>query len=62
MAVSIEKISGSAYLAFPEMMGILESEIKERKICSESDFAARKFYGDILYLPEHEASIIPYFC
>jgi 23S rRNA (cytidine2498-2'-O)-methyltransferase len=62
MAVSIEKISGSAYLAFPEMSYALEAEFLERNIVSEEVFASKKFFGDILYLPDHEATLIPYFC
>ncbi len=62
MAVSIEKISGSAYLAFPQMMHVLESEFLERKLCSEQALNNKKYYGDILYLPDHDSSVIPYFC
>lgn len=62
MPVVIKKTNGSAYLAFPEMYDDLEREIKERKICSPSAFDNRIRYGELLYLPTHQADVIPYWC
>lgn len=62
MSVTIEKTTGSAYLAFPEMVQELESEFKARKLCSQADFDARIQYGELLYFPTLKAKTIPYWC
>ncbi|MFA6856605.1 MAG: SAM-dependent methyltransferase [Treponema sp.] len=67
MPVRIEKIPGTVFLPFPDMSGMLESELAERFSCSMSDDAGAKQYGDLLYLPgfkpEQKDSLhVPYWC
>ena len=63
MSVRIEKISGAAFLAFPEMQGLLTSELSRRfgygslipaATISGTTFSAGKvqWYGDLLYCPD----------
>ncbi|MCR5291011.1 MAG: SAM-dependent methyltransferase [Treponema sp.] len=60
MSVRIEKLPGIAYLAFPEMIPLLTSELKERFAYSTP---CKTFYGDVLYYPESPSSTeIPYWC
>lgn len=50
----IEKLSGTAFLAFPEMKNLLVSELKERFGLDVSEFEGEscKWFGDLLYLPD----------
>ncbi|MCK9168940.1 MAG: SAM-dependent methyltransferase [Treponema sp.] len=67
MPVRIEEIPGTVFLPFPDMSGMLESELAERFSCSTSDDAGAEQYGDLLYLPgfkpEQKDSLhVPYWC
>lgn len=64
---TIEKLPGTAFLAFPEMKNMLTSELSERfeygKIVSSATIAGQTFaaekaawYGDILYCPDFDSS------
>lgn len=65
MSISIEKISGAAFLSFPEMHEILEEELAGRLSVSMEN-AVR--YGELLYIPDYAARnsdgsfAVPYFC
>ena len=65
MSTSIEKISGAAFLPFPEMDGILRDELKERFSVSMENAVA---YGELLYIPDYNIKNsdgsfkVPYFC
>ena len=65
MSISIEKISGVAFLPFPEMDGILKDELKERFSFSIENAVS---YGELLYIPDYNAKNsdgtfkVPYFC
>lgn len=65
MSISIEKISGAAFLSFPEMYEILEEELAGRLSVSMEN-AVR--YGELLYIPDYAARNsdgsfkVPYFC
>lgn len=50
MPVHIEKISGIAFLAFPEALAFLKSELKERFSLSED--TKFKCYGDVIYIDD----------
>lgn len=63
MSVRVEKIAGAAFLAFPDMQGLLTSELAERFGYGEvtpaatiagTTFSASKaqWYGDLLYCPD----------
>ena len=56
MSISIEKISGVAFLPFPEMDGILKDELKERFSFSMENAVS---YGELLYIPEYNATRRP---
>ncbi|MGN0740195.1 MAG: SAM-dependent methyltransferase [Treponema sp.] len=54
MSVYIEKLPGIAFLAFPEMLKFLKSELRERfSISDENKFTC---YGDVLYLKDCDFS------
>lgn len=54
MSVYIEKLPGIAFLAFPEMLKFLKSELRERfSIYDENKFTC---YGDVLYLKDCDFS------
>ena len=61
MASSSTALSGIAFLAFPEMMGLLRSELESR---FGTDLSSAETYGDLLYIPDwpHKDSpdFIPY--
>ena len=66
--MEIEKISGSAFLPFPECKAFMLDEFASRL---GVDTNSRKEYGDLVYLPSYSAecatatatsSYIPYFC
>ncbi len=70
MSVRITKLSGTAFLAFPDSKNLLTSELSERfnygKILSAatisgSSFSARncRWYGDLLYCPDFELNSRP---
>lgn len=65
MSISIEKISGAAFLSFSEMYEILEEELAGRLSVSMEN-AVR--YGELLYIPDYDARNsdgsfkVPYFC
>ena len=44
------KLSGKAFLAFPEMMNMLKSELSRRL---DYDTSSSKEYGDLLYCPDY---------
>lgn len=50
----IEKLNGTAFLAFPEMKNLLVSELNDRFGLDVSEFesASSKWFGDLLYLPD----------
>lgn len=60
MPVRIEPVSGIAFLAFPEMMQFLETEISARNLCSGNESAGAVKYGDLLYYPEYSAEKLPF--
>lgn len=49
-----EKLSGTVFLAFPEMKNLLVSELNDRFGLDVSEFesTACKWFGDLLYLPD----------
>ena len=49
MSISIEKISGAAFIPFPEMDGILKDELKERFSVSMENAIS---YGELLYISD----------
>jgi 23S rRNA (cytidine2498-2'-O)-methyltransferase len=51
MPVRIEKIPGTAFLAFPEMSGLLLSELSDRFVCDIQNNTDVKQYGDLVYVP-----------
>ena len=54
MSVYIETLPGIAFLAFPEMLKFLKSELSERfSIYDENKFTC---YGDVLYLKDCDFS------
>ena len=62
MSFSIEKLPGTAFLSFPQMKELLESELKSRLNCNLSNVKA---YGDLLYLDDYElksltSEFVPY--
>jgi len=59
MSVRIEKLSGKAFLSFPEMQNLLLSEIKTR-----FGFSSRpqNIYGELLYFSDWNNKEIPYWC
>ncbi len=70
MSVCITKLSGTAFLAFPEMKNLLESELTERfdygkirqaSTISGSVFSAKDscWYGDLLYCPDFDLNSRP---
>jgi 23S rRNA (cytidine2498-2'-O)-methyltransferase len=63
MPVTIEHLSGTAFLAFPDMANLLQSELAGRfaygsvipaPTVSGTSFSAEKaqWYGDLLYCPD----------
>lgn len=62
MSVNITKTTGSAYLAFPEMTKELESEFVQRNLCKQEEFNNRKWYGELLYLPDVSYKQMPFWC
>jgi len=52
MSTQIEKLDGIAFLAFPEQIEILKSEIRNRFNCEQR---ADKLYGDLLYFDDKAA-------
>ena len=50
MAFSIKELTGTAFLAFPEMKELLLSELEERLNVDVSNVV---HYGDLLYLPDY---------
>jgi 23S rRNA (cytidine2498-2'-O)-methyltransferase len=64
MPVRVDKIPGTAFLAFPEMDGMLTAELKARFSYSPSSLS--KQYGSLLYcpdFPEHlSAGGAPWWC
>lgn len=67
MSVRVEKIPGAAFLAFPDMQGLLTAELAERfgygtvnqsaTIGGSSFFAdGARWYGDLLYCPDFSVS------
>ena len=52
MSVHIENIKGVAFLAYPETLAFLKSELKNRFKLDDS--VRLKCYGDILYLENIE--------
>jgi len=60
MPVRVEKLSGTAFLAFPEMSGLLQAELAGRFHFSDKPAA---LYGDLLYYNTWNTSLgIPYWC
>ena len=62
--MEIEKISGSAFLPFPECKAFMLDEFASRM---GVDTNSRKEYGDLVYLPGYSvdsasSALIPYFC
>jgi Predicted SAM-dependent methyltransferase len=67
MPVHVEKLPGSAFLSFPEMYGMLVSELSERFSYSAAGDAGAKQYGDLLYVPgfvpeQKDVFHVPYWC
>ncbi|NLM00300.1 MAG: SAM-dependent methyltransferase [Treponema sp.] len=62
MSVNIEKTTGSAYLAFPEMISELEKEFLNRKICTKEQFEKRILYGELIYFPTLTMDKVPFWC
>jgi 23S rRNA (cytidine2498-2'-O)-methyltransferase len=67
MPVYVEQIPGTAFLSFPDMYGMLESELSARFMYSVAHDAGVKQYGDLLYLPgftpdQKDALHVPYWC
>ena len=54
MSVRIEELSGAAFLAFPEMAGLLESELTSRFDCNLHAPGIKR-YGELIYLPDWKA-------
>ena len=58
MGITTETLSGTAFLAFPEMKDLLLSELEQRLA---ADFSGRKDYGDLIYLPNYNPDYpLPY--
>ena len=56
----IEELNGVAFLAFPEMQGMLKSELSNRLGFDSKPTAV---YGDLLYYEDYpKDGIIPYWC
>ena len=71
MSVRVEKIPGTAFLAFPDMQGLLTAELAERfgygtvtqsATIAGSSFSAdgARWYGDLLYCPDFAGADSPY--
>lgn len=65
MSISVEHCRGAAFLAFPEMKGLMISELQDRLSAS---LQGRSDWGDIVYLPEYDTKVetgafaVPYWC
>jgi len=60
MPVRIEKISGTAFLSFPEMTSLLDSEMAERFHYSGN---GPQSFGELLYYGDWDsAAAVPYWC
>ena len=66
MPVRIEKLSGAAFLAFPDMLSLLQQELAGRFACTARADAQ---YGDLLYFADWnpsdnsgKAAQVPYWC
>lgn len=53
MSTDIQKLKGSAFLAFPEMRELLISELKNR---FNADVSSPVYYGDLIYFENYELS------
>lgn len=63
MPVRIEKLSGKAFLSFPEMKNLLLSEIETRfNLSLKNNAKAQNHYGDLLYIPDWQEKENPYWC
>jgi 23S rRNA (cytidine2498-2'-O)-methyltransferase len=62
MPVRVEKIPGKAFLAYPEMYGMLVSELSGRFGFDAAGDSGAKQYGDLLYAPSAPADCVPYWC
>ncbi len=54
---NIKKLPGKAFLAFPEMQGLLLSELKSRLNYQGKEAV---WYGDLLYCPDYSDEQLPY--
>ena len=63
MSVTVTKLSGKAFLSFPEMKELLFSELKNRFSIDihSPQYKDTVEYGDLVYIPDYDGEI-PYWC
>ncbi len=63
MSYRIEELEGTAFLPFPDMKGLLETELKERFSVDVEELRSNHTafdYGDLLYFPSVKTAAVPY--